>query len=133
MSMRKENKDQTQIGAHPKGEEKIPERYQASVVITEGYAAGMEYQVTRSYTVIGRESNADIPLKDPLVSRQHAVIVYHDGRYVLKDLDSTNGTRMKDALVKQADLRHGDRFRVGDTILQFILEESRRARTYEIG
>jgi hypothetical protein len=40
---------------------------------------------------------------------------------------------MKDALVKQADLHHGDRFRVGDTNLQFILEESRRARTYEIG
>jgi pSer/pThr/pTyr-binding forkhead associated (FHA) protein len=133
MSMQNENSEKTQIGAPLKAEERIPERYQASVVITEGYAAGMEYQITRSYTVIGRDANAAIPLKDPLVSRQHAVIVYHEGNYILKDLDSTNGIHMKDALVKQADLRHGDRFRVGDTILQFILEENRRARTYEIG
>jgi pSer/pThr/pTyr-binding forkhead associated (FHA) protein len=133
MSIRKENSDQTRIGSQPKATERIPERYQASVVITEGYAAGMEYLVTRSSTVIGRDANADIPLKDPLVSRQHAIIVYHEGHYVLKDLESTNGTRMKDTLIKQADLRHGDRFRVGDTVLQFILEENRRARTYEIG
>ena len=124
--------DTTRIGEPAKASEKIPERYQASLVITEGRSAGMEYPLTRTYTVLGRDQAADIMLKDPLVSRQHAVIVYHDGSYTLKDLDSTNGTHLLGASVKQAHLRHRDSFRVGDTTLQFVLVDAPRNRTYEI-
>jgi pSer/pThr/pTyr-binding forkhead associated (FHA) protein len=51
---------------------------------------------------------------------------------VLKDLDSTNGTHMRGVSIRQRKLRHGDKFRVGDTVLQFILQDSHKARTYEI-
>ncbi len=133
MSRGNEQSDRTQIGAPAKPSQKVTGKFQASVVIIQGHAAGMEYPLSKAYTVIGRDKEADIVVKDPLVSRQHVVIVYHDGKYVLKDLDSTNGTQLKGANVKQADLRHGDKFRVGDTTLQFILEETRRGRTFEIG
>ncbi len=133
MSKEPSNSDQTRIGSPSPSAARIPRRYQASLVIVSGPAAGMEYTLTTTYTVIGRDREADITLKDPLVSRQHAVIVYHDGNYVVKDLDSTNGTHIKGALVKQATLRHGDAFRVGDTTLQFVLEDAPRIRTYDIG
>jgi len=124
--------DKTRISAPSVSKQKIPARYQASVVIVQGYAEGMEYSVDRSYAVIGRNKDAEVPLRDPLASREHAVIVYHDGVFVLKDLDSTNGTHMRGASIRQRKLRHGDKFRVGDTVLQFILQDSGRARTYEI-
>lgn len=133
MGKNPESNDQTQIGSPASSAKKIPDRYQASLVVVSGPAAGMEYTLTTTYTVIGRDKEADITVKDPLVSRQHAVIVYHDGNYIVKDLDSTNGTHIKGALVKQAALRHGDAFRVGDTTLQFVLEDKPRTRTYEIG
>jgi pSer/pThr/pTyr-binding forkhead associated (FHA) protein len=133
MQKRTSSTDKTQIGQPSRSAERIPERYQASLVIVAGHSTGMEYTLTAAYSVIGRDKEADIMLKDPLVSRQHAVVIYHDGSYVLKDLDSTNGTHIKGALVKQANLRHGDTFRVGDTTLQFVLEDSPRAKTYEIG
>ena len=133
MEKRTPSGDRTQISepSHPK--DKIPERYQASLVIVGGASTGMEYTLTTAYSVIGRDKDVDVMLKDPLVSRQHAVVIYHDGTYVLKDLDSTNGTHLKGAVVKQANLRHGDTFRVGDTTLQFVLEDRPRSKTYEIG
>ena len=133
MQKRTPSSDKTQISEPARSGEKIPERYQASLVIVAGHATGMEYTLTTAYSVIGRDKDADIMLKDPLISRQHAVIIYHDGKYVLKDLDSTNGTHIQGALVKQANLRHGDTFRVGDTTLQFVLEDAPRSKTYELG
>jgi pSer/pThr/pTyr-binding forkhead associated (FHA) protein len=124
--------DKTQIRQPSRAEKKIPERFQASVVILEGYPQGMEYTMDRTYAVIGRSKDAAVPLRDPLASREHAVILFHDGAFVLKDLDSTNGTHMRGSSIRQRKLRHGDKFRVGDTVLQFILQDSHKARTYEI-
>lgn len=125
--------DQTEI-RRPSGQtKKIPGRYQASLVILEGYAQGMEYPIDSSHAVIGRNKDAAVPLRDPLASREHAVVLYHDGSFLLKDLDSTNGTHMRGVSIRQRKLRHGDKFRVGDTILQFILQDTGRNRTYEIG
>jgi pSer/pThr/pTyr-binding forkhead associated (FHA) protein len=101
-------------------------------VIVQGYAEGMEYPIERTYAVIGRSREAAIPLKDPLASREHAVIVFHERAFLLKDLDSTNGTHMRGASIRQRKLRHGDKFRVGDTVLQFILQDTGKGRTYEI-
>jgi len=133
MEKRTPSSDKTQISEPAGPNQRIPARYQASLVIVAGHSTGMEYTLTTAYSVIGRDKSADIMLKDPLVSRQHAVVIYHNGSYVLKDLDSTNGTQMKGAHVKQADLRHGDAFRVGDTTLQFILQDAPRSKTYDLG
>ena len=124
--------DKTRIHQPSQSTKGIPTRYQASVVILQGYAAGMEYPIERTYAVIGRNKDAAVPLKDPLASREHAVIVFHESSFVLKDLDSTNGTHMRGSSIRQRKLRHGDKFRIGDTILQFILQDSGRGRTYEI-
>jgi pSer/pThr/pTyr-binding forkhead associated (FHA) protein len=124
--------DRTQIQQPSSLEKKIPVRYQASIVILKGYAEGMEYPIDRTYSVLGRSTNAQVRIKDPLASREHAVIVYHEGEFLLKDLDSTNGTHMRGASIRQRKLRHGDKFRIGETLLQFILQDAGRNRTYEI-
>ena len=124
--------DKTKIRQPSRSTKGIPARYQASVVILEGYAQGMEYPIDKTYAIIGRNRDAAVTIKDPLASREHAVIVFHESAFVLKDLDSTNGTHMRGASIRQRKLRHGDKFRVGDTVLQFILQDSGRGSTYEI-
>jgi len=112
----------------------IPGRYQASVVILEGYdTEGMEYPIKKTYAVIGRSKDAAVQLKDPMVSREHAAIVFDEDAFILKDLDSTNGTYMRGALIKQKKLSHSDKFQIGNTVLQFILQDIVGGRTYEIG
>jgi pSer/pThr/pTyr-binding forkhead associated (FHA) protein len=39
---------------------------------------------------------------------------------------------MRGAYIRQRKLSHGDKFRIGNTILQFILHDYSRGRTYEI-
>ncbi len=53
---------------------------------------------------IGREPSAEFPLDDAAASREHARIKLEEGRFVLYDLGSTNGTRL---------VRQGRRRRVG--------------------
>jgi pSer/pThr/pTyr-binding forkhead associated (FHA) protein len=93
----------------------------------------MEFLISKENTVLGRDKDADIVLQDPQVSRRHAAIEYRDGNYTLKDLESTNGTRMSGTLIKKTNLRHGDKFSVGDSTFQFVLEDTGKSRTYEIG
>jgi pSer/pThr/pTyr-binding forkhead associated (FHA) protein len=124
--------DKTQIRKQSQSLKKIPEKFQASVVIVKGHPEGMEFLISKEYTVVGRDADADIALKDAQVSRQHAAIEYREGHYTLKDLESTNGTRMSGTLIKKTNLSHGDKFIVGDTTLQFVLEDTGKARTFEI-
>ncbi len=124
--------DETRIGK-PEQVQKIPDRWQASIVIVDGLEKGMEYGLTKTYSIIGRDKSVDItPRGDAQISRRHAVIVFLDGNYILKDLESTNGTFMNGAFIKQAYLRHGDKFRTGQTTFQFILQENFRNPTLEI-
>jgi len=133
MAESKSSNDKTQIKKQSQPLKKIPEKFQASVVIVKGYGEGMEFLITKEYTVLGRDTDADIVLKNAQVSRQHAAIKHCEGNYTLKDLESTNGTRMSGTLIKETTLRHGDLFIVGDTTLQFVLEDTGKSRTYEIG
>jgi pSer/pThr/pTyr-binding forkhead associated (FHA) protein len=122
----------TQILPRLRPKKGIPAQYQVSVAILEGHAEGMEYPIKKTYAVIGRSRDAAVPLKDPLASRKHAAIMFHEDAFILKDLDSTNGTYMRGAYIRQRKLSHGDKFRIGNTVLQFILQDSGRDRTYEI-
>lgn len=124
--------DRTRIRASSQDTKFIPARYSASIVIIKGHAEGMEYPLTKAYTVIGRSKDADISIKDDVVSREHAAIVYGGGKFVLKDLESTNGTFVNGGLVQQIGLRHRDTFRIGDTTIQFILIETGSGKVYEV-
>jgi len=64
----------------------------ARLVLRRGPATQQEYQLTKPTVTLGREAVNDVPLADPEVSRRHARITYQEGRHVIEDLGSTNGT-----------------------------------------
>ena len=78
-----------------------------------------EWELRNDVTVIGRSRRCDIVLADPNVSRQHVEIRHQGDGFMLRDLGSTNGTRLNRRDVKQAVLQHGDRIEVGATELLF--------------
>src|SRR5437667_461454 len=55
------------------------------------------YPLDKPLVSIGRLSDCDIVVSDPGASRRHAEIRAEDGRYVLADLGSTNGTKVNEA------------------------------------
>lgn len=70
-----------------------------------------------SELTLGRAPGCDIVLAHLTVSRRHAALHFRDGRWVLHDLDSTNGTAVNHRHVVRCQLAPGDLVRVGDQAL----------------
>jgi adenylate cyclase len=69
---------------------------------------------------IGRESDNDLVLDLPDLSRHHALIAIDGGGYVLTDLHSRNGTYLnRVAVARPAPLRDGDEIILGTAKLRF--------------
>lgn len=70
-------------------------------------------------TIIGRDESAQVRLVDSRVSRRHAEIVNAQGRALLRDLGSTNGTTINGTPVESHALSDGDVVNVGGVELRF--------------
>ena len=68
---------------------------------------------TRGELTIGRHAGCDVVLNLPTVSRRHARLVFRDGAWILRDLESKNGTLVNDVRVGRCRLRPGDRLVIG--------------------
>ncbi len=68
--------------------------------------------------VIGRSKDCDVPLADGNVSRRHAELGRSDGGFVLRDLDSTNGTLVNGRRVRHATVGVGDEITIGTSTLR---------------
>ena len=95
--------------------------------IEQGSNAGATSTLPSGGTYLIGRDGADIPLEDEKVSRKHAEIgLYGPGAYVVRDLASTNGTRLNGKkITDKARLSHWDEIRVGDTVIRFtVIEDS---------
>ena len=69
--------------------------------------------------VLGRSQSCDLTLDTPDASRRHAEIVPAGAGYVIRDLDSTNGTFVNNQLIREHRLEPGDRIGIGRQVIVF--------------
>ncbi|MFA5073949.1 MAG: sigma 54-interacting transcriptional regulator [Nitrospirota bacterium] len=97
----------------------------AGFTVTTGQDAGKKLVIQKPLVSIGTLPENDFVLSDPTVSRRHAVIEEQKNGYVLRDLNSTNGTFLDDVRVREAYLAPGARIRFGNSELSFLPHEER--------
>ena len=68
---------------------------------------------------IGRLPDCDVVLEDRNISRRHAEVRRIPNGFVVVDLDSTNGTRVNGANVKERRLEDGDEITLGSSKIRF--------------
>lgn len=68
---------------------------------------------------IGRASDNDVIVDDPMVSRHHCQLKLQHGAYGFTDLGSRNGSTVNGQPVSQVALGPGDVIRIGDTEIEF--------------
>jgi len=76
---------------------------------------------------IGREASNAISITDPSVSRKHCLLSGQDGRFLVRDLDSRNGTLVNGSGVEEQWLQHGDEIAAGDSSFLFLLQDEQTA------
>ena len=80
---------------------------------------GRRHPLSKSRTVIGRGSDADITIPDPGTSRKHVEILWDGERGMVRDLGSTNGSMLDGRKVKEAPLTSDQTIRIGSTDIVF--------------
>ncbi|HEX3902727.1 MAG TPA: GGDEF domain-containing protein [Polyangia bacterium] len=96
----------------------------AYLVVLSGSNVGEMYRIDKDQVVIGRGDKVDVRLVDDGISREHARLVKDEGRIVLEDLGSTNGTFCNGVRAQRHPLAEGDKILIGSTtILKFSYQD----------
>ena len=91
----------------------------AKMVVTEGPDKGKELVMERERVTVGRSVICDLVLADKAVSGTHFEIVAREKGFLLRDLDSTNGTYCGDLQIREVWIKPGTMIRVGQSHLRF--------------
>ncbi len=105
---------------------------QGILIIIYGEDLGRRVRVGTEPLIIGRSTQCDIQIDQESVSRNHCRVRFDGSQFLVRDLESTNGTYVNDDPVEdEARLRHGDQLKVGRTILKFIVGDDVEADYHE--
>lgn len=87
--------------------------------ILSGVLEGKVYELTEERITIGRAMDNMIRLEDGTVSHHHAMLILDGPDYKLRDLNSTNGTRVNGMRIVETKLTHGDQLRLGSVEMRY--------------
>jgi len=96
-----------------------------SLKVLSGKNAGQEIKVPITKFFIGRADDCHLRPHSDMISRHHCVIVVGEGAASIQDFGSKNGTFLNgERIVREAQLRTGDRLTVGNLDLEVMLTSS---------
>ena len=103
-------------------------RRMAALVVVQGDELDLGLHVVCDRPVtIGRDADIELPLRDGSISRKHCVIERDEesGRWVCRDLGSTNGTRVNGVRMREAvPLAEGDKIFLGASVVKFSYHDA---------
>jgi two-component system NtrC family sensor kinase len=92
--------------------------------VLQGPDKGRTLKADDQTVLIGRGSD-QVPLTDQTVSRRHAELKCADGTWILRDLNSANGTYINGARIQEPTrLKNGDQIKLGSTLLVYSSDDS---------
>jgi pSer/pThr/pTyr-binding forkhead associated (FHA) protein len=87
--------------------------------LSENGSRAERWEIGEEPIVVGRNGHAQVSIEDEGLSRRHFLIARNGEDYVLKDLNSRNGTWVDGRRVFAEKLRHNDCIRAGNHLFLF--------------
>ncbi|MFM7072630.1 MAG: FHA domain-containing protein, partial [Planctomycetota bacterium] len=103
----------------------------ASLLVIQGRDQGKRFELFEDVATVGRVAGNAIQLRDSEVSRRHAEFRREEDAFVLRDLNSSNGTFVNNKRVEQRALKNGDRVQLGRSLLIFTDDEERSSQVID--
>src|SRR5260370_34944835 len=92
-----------------------------TIIISEKGGAERRETFDKNEINVGRVQGNDLMLPKGNVSKHHARLLYRDGRFIVTDLKSTNGTYVNCRKISQATIvRDGDKINIADLVPRIV-------------
>jgi two-component system cell cycle response regulator len=101
------------------------------LVVVAGASLGAMHPVDSTGVTIGREPENSVALDDVNASRRHAVVIEVDGKVLVRDLDSKNGTYVGNEQITEHELQDNDLIHVGRNTLKYLSGDSAEQAYYQ--
>src|SRR5438128_5854603 len=82
---------------------------------------GEPIEIIKDMVLVGRREECDLNLEHKSVSKLHCIIVKTDGLLLVRDLGSTNGTRVNGQRVRRAALLPNDQLHIASVKFRIYL------------
>lgn len=98
---------------------------QLKLRVVGGKNDGREIAIAGERFIVGRGEGCHLQPASELVSRRHCEITVENGRFLIVDLGSSNGTLINDKRIEaKTELRSGDRLQIGPLHFQIVRHSS---------
>lgn len=94
----------------------------AKLHVLSGVLEGKVIDLLEERVTVGRALDNMVRLEDGTVSHHHAMLIHEAGEVKLRDLNSTNGTRVNGMRIVETRLHNGDQVRLGSVEMRFESE-----------
>ncbi len=92
----------------------------SKLVVMSEEMKGRTFELAEERITVGRLPDNILRLEDKAISSHHAELILKGGDYLLRDLNSTNGTRVNGQRIIESRLCHGDMVSFGHLELQYL-------------
>lgn len=97
-------------------------------LLDENGAVAQRWELGNQPVAVGRGDTADLTIPDVTLSRRHFLIWREDEGYLIKDLNSQNGTWVDGQRAQKTKLRHNVCIVAGQTVFMFSEHHPATAR-----
>jgi len=103
----------------PEGADAPDSARRAYLLVSTRGSRAVQFDLGGALIGVGRASDNDVIVDDPMVSRHHCQLKLQHGAYSFTDLGSRNGSTVNGQTVSQIALGPGDVIEIGDTQIEF--------------
>lgn len=84
---------------------------------------GKTFELNKDLHTVGRIEERDICIMDPTISTYHCSFIKSGNTYILKDNNSTNGTRVNNVPITEQELQNSDIIQMGDVEMLYDCDD----------